>query len=985
MVPDKRGKAGLSRPEPLGASVGAARGGAGFPIVGIGASAGGLAAFEAFFSGMPKDKETGVAFVLIQHLAPDHKSLLAELIRRYTSMEVIEVEDGMRVRPDCAYIIPPNRDMAILNGSLQLFEPALPRGQRLPIDFFFRSLAQDQGERAVCVVLSGTGSDGTLGVRAIKGEGGLVLAQAPASTEYDGMPRSALATGLVDYELEPAQMPAQILAYLKRALAGGPVSSAPAPKAESALKKIFVMLRAQTGHDFSNYKPNTINRRIERRMAVQQIGSLDEYVLFLQKNQGEVLALFRDLLIGVTRFFRDQEAFKALQEQVVPRLFEGKSAEDAVRVWVPGCSTGEEAYSIAILLAERMETLKQNFRVQIFATDIDRRSVAAARAGSYPSSIAADLTPERLARFFAVEPGGEAYRVVKGLRDMLVFSEQDLVKDPPFSRLDLISCRNLLIYLGPELQKKLVPLFHYALLPGGVLLLGTSESVGDFSALFEALDRKAKLYRRKTETPAAARPVPGGLPPGPSAGEAAERAGKRAPVARPSLRELAEKALLSQAAPAAALVDSGGEILYLHGRFGMYLELPPGEAAPGNVLKMAREGLRLELTTALYKAASSGEIVRRPGLRVKTGADFTEVNLAVLPVAAEPAAVKIFLVTLEEVPLALRQPAPAADGSDPAVTELRAELRAKEEYLQAANEELQTSNEELKSSNEELQSVNEEMQSTNEELETSKEELQSVNEELSTVNSELQTKLADLSRANNDLNNLLSGTGIATVFVDQYLRIMRFNPTATRIINLIAGDVGRPLGHVVSNLAGYDGLVRDAQTVLDTLVPIELEVQTRDGNWYGMNIRPYRTMENVIEGVVLTFVDVTEVKRAREALQSADTLRRLAAVVLDSRDAVLTHALDGRLLAFNPRACALYGWSEAEALSMNILELFPAEERGTALALLRRLAAAKVPEVISRLAKDGSVVKVSVLAVPLLNAVGEVYAIATTEADLRIL
>jgi two-component system CheB/CheR fusion protein len=441
-----------------------------FPIVGIGASAGGLAAFEAFFSAMPTNTESSMAFVLVQHLSPDHKSILSDLVKRYTRMQVYEVEDGMKVKPNCAYIIPPNCDMAFLNGTLQLLEPTAPRGVRLPIDFFFRSLAQDQRERAICIVLSGTGSDGTLGVRAIKGEGGMVMAQNPDSAAYDGMPRSAIATGLVDYVLPPAEMPAQLVAYVNHAFGkrSRPVS-APAPKAEDTLKKICVLLRAQTGHDFSQYKENTIVRRVERRMALHQIERLDDYLRHLQQNQVEVEALFRDLLIGVTNFFRDPEAFATLQTQVVPRLFAGKPAGGAVRVWVCGCSTGEEAYSIAILLQEYLETLKQTFKVQIFATDVDRQAIEQARSGVFPASIAADVSPERLARFFAQDPEGGDYRIQKVIRDLLIFSEQDVIKDPPFSRLDLISCRNLLIYMRGDLQKKLIALFHYALNPQGVL------------------------------------------------------------------------------------------------------------------------------------------------------------------------------------------------------------------------------------------------------------------------------------------------------------------------------------------------------------------------------------------------------------------------------------------------------------------------------------------------------------------------------------
>jgi two-component system CheB/CheR fusion protein len=852
-----------------------------FPIVGIGASAGGLAAFEAFFSGMPSDTDPGMAFVLVQHLAPDHKSILSDLIRRYTRMQVSEVEDGMVVQPNCAYIIPPARDMAFLNGTLQLLEPSMPRGQRLPIDFFFRSLAQDQRERAIGIVLSGTGSDGTLGVRAIKGEGGMVMVQSPSSTEFDGMPRSAIGTGLVDYMLPPAEMAAQLIAYATHAFGRPPQPSAvPEVRNENALRKIFVLLRAQTRHDFSQYKPSTINRRIERRMAVHQIETLEGYIRYLQQTPIEVDALFRDLLIGVTNFFRDPAAFEALETEVIPKLFEGKHTGATVRVWVPACSTGEEAYSIAILLVERMEALKQNFVLQVFATDIDSNAIALARSGSYPASIATDISPERLARFFTVEPDGSAYRIHKSIRDLLVFSEQDVIKDPPFSKLDLLSCRNLLIYMGGELQRKLIPLFHYALNQSGYLFLGTSESVGEFGELFATMDRKAKLYRRKGEMHNAQRMYLGRFLPPMTVPDSVhmQAVGKSPSRVKLPLRELTERTLLEQVAPAGALVNGHGDILYLHGQTGMFLEPTPGESGINNILKMAREGLRRALTTSLHKSAAKHELVRALGLRVKTNGHFTFVNLTIRPVALGPDLspdTPLFLVILEEVPLVETHPTAGAIAKGPEadaeahISALKNDLRIKEEYLQTTNEELETANEELKSSNEEMQSVNEELQSTNEELETSKEELQSVNEELATVNAELQTKVADLSRANNDMNNLLAGTGIATVFVDHQLRILRFTPAATRIINLILSDIGRPVAHIVSNLISYNSLLADAQAVLDTLVPKKVEVQTIDGNWFAMRILPYRTLDNVIEGAVITFVDITEMKRAEAVLRKA--------------------------------------------------------------------------------------------------------------------
>ena len=879
-----------------------------FPIVGIGASAGGLAAFESFFSGMPVDEDPGMAFVLVQHLAPDHKSILTDLIKRYTRMQVFEVEDGMVVRPNCTYIIPPNRDMAFIGGTLQLLEPSLPRGQRLPIDFFFRSLAQDQHERAICVVLSGTGSDGTLGLRAIKSEGGMAMVQSPESTEYNGMPRSAIATGLVDFELSPAEMPAQLIRYAAHAFgASSKFHATQQPKNENALKKIFILLRAQTGHDFTLYKPSTINRRIERRMALNQIDTMERYVKHAQQTPAEVESLFRDLLIGVTNFFRDPEVFKVLEEKTIPQIFADKPAGGTIRVWSPGCASGEEAYSLAILLAERQESLKQNHKLQIFATDIDSQAITAARSGLYPAGIAADIPPERLARFFTVEDNGSAYRIHKSIRDMLIFSEQDVIRDPPFSKLDLISCRNLMIYMGSDLQKKLIPLFYYALNPDGYLLLGTSESVGDFGHLFTVQERRLKIYQRKKTLQGVSKVALGSfLPPLTSLGAALPHSSNRiAPQKKPTLRELTEHALLKQLIPAGALVKGSGDILYIHGRTSLFLEPAMGEVGVYNIFKMAREGLQSELTSAMQKVTAGVEFVRSTGLMVKTNGTLTPVNLIVRRVEVDPVAIPetpLYLVILEEAGACELPTSPQEDSNSPAlphadpgvdmrVAALQQELQVKEEYLQ-------TTNEELKSTNEEMQSVNEELQSTNEELETSKEELQSTNEELTTVNAELQNKVADLTRANNDMNNLLAGTGIGTVFVDYQLRILRFTPTATKIINLIESDIGRPVGHIVSNLIGYDSLVKDTQSVMDTLVPKEVEVQSQAGRCYTMRILPYRTLENVIEGAVITFTDITEYKQIKATLHKAHT-HLAEAVVATVREPLLVLDADLRVVLAN--------------------------------------------------------------------------------------
>jgi two-component system CheB/CheR fusion protein len=968
---------------------------AAFPIVGIGASAGGLAAFEAFFSGMPADDDPGLAFVLVQHLAPDHKSILTDLIRRYTRMQVFEVEDGMVVKPNCAYIIPPNYDMAFMQGALHLLEPVAPRGQRLPIDYFFQSLAADQRERAIGVVLSGTGSDGTLGLRAIKDAGGMAMAQSVASAEFDGMPHSAIATGLVDFQLAPAEMPAQLMAYAAQAFSRLPRSSLPTmPGAESSLKKIFVLLRAQTGHDFSQYKPNTIYRRIERRMAVHQLETMDTYVKTLQQTPAEVEALFRDLLIGVTTFFRDAEAFQVLEDQVIPKLFADKPVGTTVRVWSAGCSTGEEAYSLAILLVECMETLKKSYTVQVFATDMDSRAIAIARLGVYPASIAADISAERMARYFTLEPGGLYYRIHKGIRDLLVFSEQDLIKDPPFSRLDLISCRNLLIYLDANLQKRLIPLFHFALLPYGTLFLGSSEGIGEFESLFTVLDRKAKLYRRKEDLLGLQRSTLSRfIAPVSAIAASLPRPGvqKSDFPAKLPLRDLMEQALLRHVAPASALVNAGGDIFYLHGRTGMYLEPVAGEAGIQNILKMARDGLRQSLSTALHQAVTQQQLGLARNIRVKTNGHYTLVNLSVRPVATAPAGspdAPLYLVMLEDAPEPPELAAPTSStgaGTDPDarahIEALTLELRAKDEYLQSTHEELESSNEELKSSNEEMQSVNEELQSTNEELETSKEELQSVNEELATDNTELQNKVNDLSHANNDMNNLLAGTGIGTVFVDFQLRILRFTPAASSIINLIASDVGRPVAHIVSNLVGYDSLVTDTRAVLNSLVPIERTVQTPEGQWFTLRIQPYRTLDNVIEGAVISFLNVTEAVHTREALRKANEQLRLAVVLRDAHDAITVQDLDGRMLAWNPGAVRLYGWSEAEALQMNVRERIPPLLQPGALSKLAHLSRAEVlqPYITQRLTRSGVLLHVSIISTALLDETGQMYAIATTE------
>ncbi len=830
-----------------------------FPIVGIGASAGGLEALEGFLARVPPG--SGMAYVVIQHLDPNHKAIMAELLQRTTRMEVCQARDRMKVLPDHVYVIPPNKDISVLHGVLHLLEPAAPHGLRLPIDFFFRTLAEDRGEASIGIILSGMGSDGTLGLRAIKEKTGMVLVQEPGSAKFDGMPRSAISAGLADIVAPADELPGRLIAALNhpRAVA----EAAPESRAQSGLEKIVILLRARTGHDFSRYRKNTMHRRIERRMAIHQLDRIDGYVRFLRENPHELELLFKELLIGVTNFFRDPPAWEYLVREALPELLKANPAGKALRAWVPGCSTGEEAYSLAIAFREALEQLKPaaRFSLQIFATDLDADAIEKARQGVYPANISSDLLPERLARFFAEDEGG--FRVTKEVREMVAFAPQNLIQDPPFTKLDILSCRNLLIYLGADLQRKLLPLFHYALNPGGLLFLGSAETAGGFPELFAALDSKARIYRRIGGA-AVAVDFPTKGTPAPSVEQ--EMVKERRAV---NLQVLADSLLLQRFAPAAVLVNEKGDIVYISGRTGKYLE-PAAGKANWNIHAMAREGLRYELTTALQKALRDKVAVTRHGVAVDGNSGTQIIDLSVAPIAEPEALRGMVMIVFMDVPSPAADKAPVSPRAsrNAVVAALEAELQKTRAELQTAREEMQTSQEELKSANEELQSTNEELQSANEELSTSKEELQSLNEELQTVNAELQAKLDDLSRANNDMQNLLNSTDIATVFLDDLLHVRRFTTHATRLFKLIPGDVGRPLSDLVTDLS-YPELADDAREVLRTLVFAEKPVATRDGRWYSVRIMPYRTMENVISGLVLTFSDISDAKRLEAELRDA--------------------------------------------------------------------------------------------------------------------
>jgi two-component system, chemotaxis family, CheB/CheR fusion protein len=829
-----------------------------FPIVGIGASAGGLEALEQFLRHVPAS--SGLAFVVVQHLDPTHKGMMVELLQRATPMKVLQVKDRAKVEPDRVYVIPPNKDLSILHGVLHLLAPVAPRGLRLPIDFFFRSLADDRQSRSIGVILSGMGSDGTLGLRAIKEQAGAVFVQEPASARFDAMPRSAIDAGLADVVASAEEIPARIVAYAAHAPRTAHRDLVLAGKTRSSIEKICVLLRSQTGHDFSLYKRNTVYRRIERRMGLHQIDGIAAYVRYLQENPQEGLLLFSELLIGVTSFFRDPAVWEHLTTKVFPELLSERSSGGQLRAWVPGCSTGEEAYSLAIAFKEALASVRPegSCSLQIFATDIDKDAVDRARQGVYPPNIESDVPAERLQRFFAPEENG--YRVRPEIREMVVFAQQNAIMDPPFTKLDLLCCRNLLIYLSPELQRKLLPLFHYSLVPGGILVLGSAETIGAASGLFAQADGKLRIYRRlDTASNTGSVEFPASFHARPSAADAASA--RKATV--PNLQDLAERFLKERYAPAAVLTNDDGDILYVSGRTGRYLE-PAAGKANWNVHAMAREGLRHELGAAFRKAMRERSAVVRTGVRLDDGG---AVDVTIEPLL-EPAALRgLAMVVFADAALrAAVEPARKGRRAPPAVAALEQELRRVREEMQITREEMQTSQEELKSANEELQSTNEELQSTNEELTTSKEEMQSMNEELQTLNHELQAKVDELSRASDDMRNLLNSTDIATLFLDDALKVRRFTSQMPKIIKLIPGDVERPITDLASDLV-YPDLAADARAVLQSLVPMETPAATVDGRWFSVRIMPYRTMDNRIDGVVITFVDITAAKELEATLR----------------------------------------------------------------------------------------------------------------------
>jgi two-component system CheB/CheR fusion protein len=854
-----------------------------FPVVGIGASAGGLQAFQRLLDHLPP--ETGMAFVLIPHLDPTHESIMPALLAKRTSMAIEEVRDGIPLGPNRVYVIKPNTVMTLSEGKLWVAPRERHGGRHDCIDHFLISLAEERRDKAIGVILSGTASDGSAGVRAVKAEGGITFAQ-DDSAQFREMPRNAAATGAVDFVLPPEGI-ARELARISRHpyLAHPPPPPPPAAAAgEDAFAAVLRLLSRATHVDFAHYKETTLRRRIARRMALGRFETLEEYSKHLQNAPHEVQALHDDVLIHVTSFFREPEAFVALRETVFPALVKDRPAHEPLRVWVPGCSTGEEAYSIAISLVEYLEEQKSPLGIQLFGTDVSERAVERARAGVYENSIEGDVGPERLRRFFT-SLGAGSFQISKTVRDLCVFARQDVTRDPPFSRIDLLSCRNLLIYLGPVLQKRVIPSFHYALKPGGYLLLGPSESVDGFSHLFRLVDKRFKIYSKVLLAHPPAAGV--GLGEAPPAIVGGQDLGREPSFHRPveqDVRREADRALLAEFAPASILVTGEGDVIDVRGDTGPYLTPAPGRPS-FKLVKMVREDLLPELDRALREAGEKGERVRRPGVRFRAPDRLREIDLEVFPVAGPSAQGRYFAVLFRETrgnggktPTSAPAAAPAPGGeADPEVSRLREELASLKAYQRAVLERYEAADEELRAAHEEVLSANEELQSTNEELETSKEELQSANEELVTLNEELQNRNLELGELNSDLTNVLSSLNIPLAIVDRHLRLRRYTPAAEKLLSVIPGDIDRRLTDlkIKVHIPDFEDLIAG---VLRTLVPVDREVRDVEGRWYSLRIRPYRGLDDKIDGAVLVLVDIDALKnQIAERKRAEEEIRRLNA------------------------------------------------------------------------------------------------------------
>jgi len=942
-------------------------------VVGIGASAGGLAAFKGFLSQTPAD--TGMTFVLVQHLDPHHKSLLVELLGAQSPIPVVAATDGAAVKENCVFVIPPDATLTIKDGVLQVATPAPAREFRRPIDTFFVSLAEDCGERAVGIVLAGVGSDGTIGIGTIKEHGGLTLAQAEFdATALQGMPSSAAATGLVDHVVAVEAMPGKLIDYATHLVGVAEKKDGDGQRSDlqQHLAKITSLLHARSAHDFSGYKDATLIRRLQRRMQVLHIESATDYVARLKTDRGEIEALFRELLIGVTQFFRDPEAFDALKATAILPLLAAKDEGEPIRVWVPGCSTGEEVYSLAIVLREALRARDRVPQVTIFGTDIDANAVATARFGRYPKA-ASGLSPERFERWFARD--GDDYCPVPEIRDMCVFSTHSLVRDPPFSKLDLISCRNVLIYLGEELQDRLMRTFHYALLPGGTLFLGTSESVTRSSRLFTALDKKHRILQRRD----AGATLPALQPTGHAALEPPP-----ASVRRRSAEDRIDKAVshvMQHYAPAYFVIDRNHEVTRFSGaETGPYLE-PSKGAASLSLFSIVHKTLRPAVRAAVNQAVASGQRVINETLTLRIDGEARALTLIVEPVAGQNGK------TSGSCVVAFRDTSPRAAGgapeapaaeSDAHVQLLEREIAATRAQLEAATDDLETQIEDMKSTTEEFQSVNEELQSSNEELETAKEEMQSVNEELHTINSELNNKNELLTRLNSDMQNLLESTQIATVFLDGQLRIKHFTPTLSQLFPVRDSDRGRPITDILSGLA-YTELQGDVDTVQRNGTIVERDLALKDGaQTFVMRIRPYRTVKGEIDGVVITFVDITERKRAEELRAN------LAAIVESSDDAIIGKDLDGIINSWNQGAQRLFGYTAQEAVGQPASILIPSDREDEEPRILERISRGESTHNYEtvRQRKDGSLFDISLTVSPIRDAQGRVIGASKIMRDI---
>jgi two-component system CheB/CheR fusion protein len=839
-----------------------------FPIVGLGGSAGAFPSFEKFFTHLPGD--SGMAFVIVLHLDPNHQGQVSELIKNYTAMPVIEAYDGIVIEPDHVYTIPPNKDMGIHNRKLLLLSPGRPNGYRQPIDYFLQSLADDQWNKAVAIIFSGMGSDGETGVRMIKEKLGMAMVQDPVGAKYNSMPMAAISTNLVDYVLSPEEMPLKLIQYFNHPVMAEEASEQVRTTIQNAnsIQKILMLLRSHTGHDFSLYKKSTITRRIDRRIAFHQIPDYAAYVNFLRENPQEIDILFNELLIGVTKFFRDAPAYDSVKEKLC-KLLDAKTGNQPFRVWVAGCSTGEEAYSLAMLLIECLEQMDKSKwpKLQLFATDLDREAIEHARNGVYYDNIVADVSLARIEKFFIKNEN--TYQVKKELREMIVFAQHNLIKDAPFTRLDLLSCRNVMIYLTAELQKKIIPIFHYSLNTRGIMFMGPAETIGGFTEMFVSVDPKWKIYERKEGSAIIGKMI-----------DFPFNVSKQYPlntikiddmekqISKRSVADTFNRILLENFTPSSVLVNEKGDILYSNGKTGKFLELPSGEAVM-NIYKMAREELRYVVGNIIHQARSQKGEALINDIKLKDAGQVSILNLRAI-LLEETGLQGLVLLIFEDKGLqkkAVGKSGAVNNENNVVSEEMEKELVYTKLQLNSTIEQMETSLEELKSANEELQSTNEELQSTNEESLTTKEEMQSLNEELMTMNMQYQAKAEELTRLNNDMKNLLDSTEIGTIFLDNELDILRYTPQVRKLFNLIPSDVGRPITHVVSNFDN-SGIEDEIKEVIETLANKEIEVKTKNGEWYRVRIMPYRTLDNFISGAVLTFTLVTRYKQLEYALEN---------------------------------------------------------------------------------------------------------------------